>query len=102
MVSAAGGSVGHVVCQLARAAGCRVVAVAGSDEKLAKLKALGTEETVNYKATHFRQQLRTALGQKGADIYFDNVGGDILQAALFNMAQGGRIVCCGNASQYDV
>jgi len=101
LVSAAGGSVGHVVCQLAKAVGCKVVAVAGSDEKLAKLKALGIDETVNYKNTDFRNQLKTAVG-KGADIYFDNVGGDILQAALFNMAQGGRLVCCGNASQYDV
>ena len=61
---------------------------------------LNLDETVNYKSPDFRKQLAAAC-PNGIDVYFDNTGGAILQTALFNMATHGRIVCCGNVSQYD-
>ena len=148
VVSGAAGSVGHLVCQLAKNAGCRVVGIAGectlrlivplltpgldsppsmwfmptiytcllfyhahchpdlrsftgSDDKCDILRSdLGVDETVNYKSPDFRKEIAAACPNK-IDVYFDNTGGTILQTALFNMATHGRIVCCGNVSQYD-
>ena len=101
VVSAASGSVGHLVGQLARIAGCRVVGVAGSDEKCAVLTGqLGFDAAVNHRDPAFRDAFKAASGA-GIDIYFDNTGGDILGAALRRMRPHGRIVCCGVVSQYD-
>ncbi len=100
VVSAAAGSVGHVAAQLARIRGARVVGVAGSDEKCRLLvDDLGLDAAVNH-----RDDLRAALADATPDrvnVYFDNTGGPILGNALFRMATGGRIVCCGVVSQYD-
>ncbi len=101
VVSAAAGSVGHVVGQIARIQGCRVVGVAGSQRKCDLLiDQLGFDAAVNYKEADFRKLFKAACGD-GIDIYFDNTGGDILGSALFGMKIGGRIVCCGVVSQYD-
>jgi len=101
MVSAAAGSVGHLVGQMAKAAGMRVVGVCGSDAKGRVLTAeLGFDAAVNYKDDGFRQALKDAT-PNGVDVYFDNTGGDILGAALRRMNVGGRIACCGVVSQYD-
>ena len=101
MVSAAAGSVGHIVGQIARIKGCRTVGIAGSDDKCAVLTdELGFDAAVNYKAADFRDAFKAACGS-GIDIYFDNTGGDILGAALRRMNLRGRIVCCGVVSQYD-
>ena len=101
VVSAAGGSVGHFVGQMAKASGARVVGVVGSDEKCALLvDELGFDAAVNRKSDDFRAEFKAATPNR-IDVYFDNTGGDILQSALFRMAVGGRIVCCGVASQYD-
>ena len=101
VVSAAAGSVGHVVGQIARLKGCRVVGVAGSDEKCRLLvNELGFDAAVNYKAADFREQFRAATPAR-IDVYFDNTGGPILESALFRMNTHGRITCCGNVSQYD-
>jgi NADPH-dependent curcumin reductase CurA len=101
MVSAAAGSVGHLVGQIAKIKGNRVVGVCGSDEKGALLVSqLGFDTAVNYKDDGFRQSLKEATPD-GVDVYFDNTGGMILGAALFRMNVGGRIACCGVVSQYD-
>ena len=101
VVSAASGSVGHLVGQLARIAGCRVVGVTGSDDKCAVLtEQLGFDAAVNHRDPAFREAFKAATGA-GIDIYFDNTGGDILGAALRRMRPHGRIVCCGVVSQYD-
>jgi hypothetical protein len=100
-VSAAAGSVGMFVGQIAKIKGCRTIGIAGGKEKCDFLKAkLGYDEAVDYKAPEFSKALR-AVAPKGIDVYFDNVGGDILEAALFNMNLHGRIACCGAVSQYD-
>ncbi len=100
-VSAAAGAVGSIVGQIAKIKGCRTIGIAGGAEKCARLKAeLGYDEAVDYKAGDVRRALRAAAPQ-GVDVYFDNVGGEVLEAALFNMNLHGRIACCGAVSQYD-
>ena len=101
VVSAAAGSVGHIVGQIAKRAKCRVIGVAGSDEKCRLLvDALGFDVALNYKSGDFRAEFKEATPNR-IDVYFDNTGGDILGSALFRMNTHGRIVCCGAVSQYD-
>ncbi|MET0568305.1 MAG: NADP-dependent oxidoreductase, partial [Hyphomicrobiaceae bacterium] len=101
VVSAAAGSVGMFVGQIAKLKGCTVVGIAGGADKCAFIKSnLGYDEAVDYKAPEWKKALRAAA-PKGIDVYFDNVGGDILEACLFNMNLYGRIACCGAVSQYD-
>lgn len=101
VVSAAAGSVGSLVGQIAAIQGCRVVGIAGGSEKGRWLiDELGFDAAVDYQAPDFKRQLREACPD-GIDIYFDNVGGDVLEACLFAMNLHGRIVNCGAVSQYD-
>jgi len=101
VVSAAAGSVGSIVGQIAKIKGCRVVGIAGGAEKGRWLvDELGFDAAVDYKSPEFKRQLRAAVPD-GIDIYFDNTGGDILEACLFAMRNHGRIACCGAVSQYD-
>ena len=100
-VSAASGAVGQVVGQLAKIAGCYVVGSAGSDEKISLLKTkFGYDDAFNYKSeTDLGAALKRCLPD-GIDIYFDNVGGTTLDAALLHMCHGGRVAVCGMVSQY--
>ncbi|WP_332771637.1 NADP-dependent oxidoreductase [Phenylobacterium sp.] len=101
VVSAAAGSVGSLVGQIAKIKGCKVVGIAGGSEKCAWLtEELGFDAAVDYKAGDIRRAVRAACPD-GIDVYFDNVGGDIFEACLFNMKNFGRIACCGAVSQYD-
>ncbi len=100
-VSAAAGSVGLFAGQIAKLKGCRTVGIAGGAEKCAALtRDFGFDAAVDYKAGDTRRALRAACPE-GIDVYFDNVGGDVLEACLFNMNQNGRVACCGAVSQYD-
>ncbi len=100
-VSAAAGSVGSLAGQIAKIKGCRVVGIAGGADKCEWLTSeLGFDAAVNYKAGPVFKALKAAAPQ-GIDVYFDNVGGDILEACLPQMNLFGRIVCCGAVSQYD-
>ena len=101
VVSAASGSVGHLVGQMGRLHGCRVVGVTGSDAKAEVLTGrLGFDAAVNHRSDTFRDDFKAATAD-GIGVYFDNTGGDILGAALRRMKPHGRIVCCGVVSQYD-
>ncbi len=101
LVSAAAGSVGHLVGQMARIRKARVVGVTGSEAKGEVLvKELGFDEFVSHRDPEFRKALKAAT-PNGVDVYFDNTGGMILGSALFRMNTGGRIACCGVVSQYD-
>ncbi len=101
MVSAAAGSVGHLVGQIARIKGCRVVGVCGSESKCQLLTAdLGFDAAVSYRDANYRQALKDATPD-GVDVYFDNTGGAVLGSALFRLNVGGRVACCGVVSQYD-
>lgn len=102
VVSGASGAVGMTAAQLALLESCRVVGVAGSHEKVAYLRdELGLDAVINYKTAG---DLRAALHDAcpgGVDVYFDNVGGDVTQAALSLINQHARIVICGQTSQYN-
>ncbi|HEY4897841.1 MAG TPA: NADP-dependent oxidoreductase [Solirubrobacteraceae bacterium] len=101
VVSGAAGAVGSVAGQLARIKGCRVIGIAGGSEKCRWLKEeLGFDAVIDYKAQDVRAALRTAAPE-GVDVYFDNVGGPILDAVLTRLARGARIVICGAVSQYN-
>lgn len=101
LVSAAAGSVGSIVGQIAKALGCRVVGIAGGAEKCAwVVSELGFDACVDYREPGLGKALRAACPD-GVDVYFDNVGGSVLEAALFAMNTRGRVVCCGAVSQYD-
>jgi NADPH-dependent curcumin reductase CurA len=101
-VSAGAGAVGSVACQIASLKGCRVVATAGTDAKIAWLREeAGVDAALNYKTdSNLSAALHRAFPE-GLDVYFDNVGGDHLEAALQNLKQQGRIVACGMISQYN-
>jgi NADPH-dependent curcumin reductase CurA len=102
LVSAAAGAVGTMVGQIAKLAGCRVVGTAGGQDKCDWLtRELGFDAAVDYKAGGVRRALAAAC-PNGIDVYFDNTGGAVLEAALSLMNLRGRIACCGNVSQYDV
>jgi NADPH-dependent curcumin reductase CurA len=101
VVSAAAGSVGSIVGQIAKIKGCRVVGIAGGKDKCHWLtNELGFDAAVDYKDGGTYKALRAAA-PNGIDVYFDNVGGDILEACLSEMNNRGRIACCGAISQYD-
>ena len=100
VVSGAAGAVGSVVGQLAKIHGCRVVGIAGGADKCRQLTELGFDAAIDYKAGDLKSALRAAC-PKGIDVYFDNVGGDILDLALTQLALRARIVICGAISQYN-
>ncbi len=101
-VSAAAGAVGSVVCQIAKLKGCKVIGSAGSDEKVAwLLDVLGVDAAFNYKSVDKISRTVKELAPQGIDIYFENVGGEHLEAALANMNLNGRIPICGMISQYN-
>lgn len=103
VVSGAAGAVGQTVGQLAKIKGCRAVGIAGGPEKCDwVVKELGFDACIDYKAgpSAVRDGLKTHC-PKGIDIYFDNVGGEILDAALARLARGARIIICGAISQYN-
>ena len=101
VVSAAAGSVGSIVGQIAKIKGCKVVGVAGGAEKRRWLvDELGFDAALDYKAGGLRQQMKEAAPE-GVDVYFDNTGGEIFETCLFAMKNFGRIACCGAVSQYD-
>ena len=101
VVSGAAGAVGTVVGQLAKIKGCRVVGIAGGAEKCRYLvDELGFDAAIDYKHEDLRKALRTHCPQ-GIDVYFDNVGGEILDLALAQLALHARVVVCGAISQYN-
>jgi NADPH-dependent curcumin reductase CurA len=99
-VSGAAGAVGSLAAQLARLRGARVVGSAGTREKVAWLEELGLDGVFDYHETPTRDALRE-LAPDGIDVYFDNVGGDTLEAAIGAMRLRGRIVACGSISLYN-
>ncbi len=101
VVSGAAGAVGAVVGQVAKIKGCRVIGIAGGADKCQYLvKELGFDAAIDYKAEDVKEGLKKHC-PKGIDVYFDNVGGDILDAALTQITRGARIVICGAISQYN-
>ena len=102
VVSGAAGAVGMTVLQIAKIKGCRVIGIAGSEEKVRYLREeLGADAAINYKTADIRQALQEAC-PKGVDVYFDNVGGEISDAVMPLINHGARITVCGQISLYNL
>jgi NADPH-dependent curcumin reductase CurA len=101
-VSGAAGAVGSLVGQIAKAMGAsKVIGSAGTPEKVARLLDLGFDAAFNYRDAPVLDQLKAAAGSDGIDVYFDNVGGEHLEAALSVLNVGGRVAMCGAIAQYN-
>jgi NADPH-dependent curcumin reductase CurA len=101
VVSGAAGSVGATVGQIAKIKGCRTIGIAGGSEKCEYLTAeLGYDAAIDYKAGNLKKELRQHA-PNGVDVFFDNVGGDVLDTALTQLARHARVVICGAISQYN-
>jgi len=101
LVSGAAGSVGNLVGQIAKIKGCRTVGIAGGEDKCRWLvERAGFDAAIDYKTADLRAELKTHAPD-GVDVFFDNVGGAALEAALNRLAHGARIVLCGAVSQYN-
>jgi len=102
LVSGAAGAVGSLVGQIARIHGCRAVGIAGGADKCRYLEqTLGFDASIDYKSVDDLSSAVRAACPKGVDVYFDNVGGPVLDAALANIGRGARVVICGAISQYN-
>ena len=99
VVSGAAGATGSVVAQIAKIKGCNVIGIAGGEEKCGWLEECGLDHVIDYKATKATKEIRR-IAQNGIDIYFDNVGGPLLEAVLYQINQKARIVICGAISNY--
>ena len=100
VVSGAAGATGSVACQIAKLKGAKVLGLAGSDDKVAWLKELGCDNALNYKDSDFKEKFKDATKDL-IDVFFDNVGGEILEAALSRAKAHARFVMCGAISQYN-
>uniref|UniRef100_A0A8D2K0A6 Prostaglandin reductase 1 n=1 Tax=Theropithecus gelada TaxID=9565 RepID=A0A8D2K0A6_THEGE len=101
MVNAAAGAVGSVVGQIAKLKGCKVVAAAGSDKKVAYLQKLGFDVVFNYKTVESLEETLKKASPDGYDCYFDNVGGEFSNTVISQMKKFGRIAMCGAISTYN-
>lgn len=100
LVSGAAGATGSVVVQIAKLKGCHVIGIAGGKEKCDWLKGVGADEVIDYKNSDIHQEL-PKVAKNGIDVYFDNVGGEILDAALIFLRRNARVILCGAISQYN-
>ncbi|WP_298192699.1 NADP-dependent oxidoreductase [Novosphingobium sp.] len=101
VVSAAAGATGSTVVQLAKARGCRVIGLCGGAEKAAVVRGLGADVAIDYRAEPDLAEAIRAAAPDGVDVYFDNVGGETLDALLPLMRMHGRVAVCGMISQYN-
>lgn len=98
LIQAAAGGVGTAAVQLAKLFGARAIACASSDDKLAKVKALGADVTINYATTDFVEAAKRETGGRGAHVVLESVGGEVFEKSLQALAPGGRLVVFGAAS----
>jgi NADPH:quinone reductase-like Zn-dependent oxidoreductase len=98
LIHAAGSGVSTAALQMADLLGARILATAGSDEKLTRARDLGARETINYRTTDFAAEVRRLTGKRGADVILDHVGRDTWNGNIRSLAKGGRLVICGNTS----
>jgi NADPH:quinone reductase-like Zn-dependent oxidoreductase len=98
LVHAAGSGVSSAAIRLAKLAGARVIATAGSAEKIARAEAFGIEKVINYRETDFATEVRAMTGGRGVDLIIDHIGKDTFEGNIRCLAKGGRLVICGNTS----
>ena len=101
LVVGAGSGVGSAVIQIAKFFGCRVIATAGSEEKLAKARQLGADETIHHHKEKIRDAIRKLTAKRGVDVVFEHVGTAVWDDCVGSLAAGGRLVTCGATTGYD-
>jgi NADPH:quinone reductase-like Zn-dependent oxidoreductase len=101
LIHAAGSGVGSIGIQVAKLRGARVIATAGSDEKLAKARKLGADECVNYTREDWPKEVRRLTGKRGVDVVFEHTGAQTWPGSIQSMAKSGRLVTCGATSGFD-
>jgi NADPH:quinone reductase-like Zn-dependent oxidoreductase len=98
LIQAGGSGIGTVAIRMAKAIGCTVITTVGSDEKLAKVLALGADHAINYTTDRFEGAVRKITAKKGVDVVFEHVGATTWEGSLFSLRPGGRLVTCGSTS----
>src|SRR6266478_3082217 len=101
LVLGAGSGVGSAAIQIAKFFGCRVIATAGSDEKLTKARGLGADETIHHHKEKIRESVRKLTGKRGVDVVLEHVGTATWDDSVASLARGGRLVTCGATTGYD-
>jgi NADPH:quinone reductase-like Zn-dependent oxidoreductase len=101
LVMAAGSGVGVAAVQIAKLHGARVIATASTDDKLARAKQLGADETINYATQDLVAEVKRLTGKRGVDIIFEHIGAEVWPKLILSLARGGRIVTCGATSGWD-
>ena len=101
LVQAAGSGVGSLGIQIAKLHGARVIATAGSDEKLAKARELGADETINYSNDKWPKEVKRLTGGRGVDVVFEHTGAATWPGSILSLKRGGRLVTCGATSGFD-
>ena len=101
LIHAAGSGVGSVGIQVAKLLGARVIATAGSDEKLEKARTLGADEVVNYTREDWHKEVRRLTSKRGVDVVFEHTGAETWPGSIASLAKNGRVVTCGATSGYD-
>lgn len=101
LIHAAGSGVGSIGIQVARLRGARVIATAGSDEKLVKARELGADECINYTREDWPKEVRRLTGKRGVDVVFEHTGAETWAGSIASLAKSGRVVTCGATSGYD-
>ncbi|MGA9994180.1 MAG: zinc-binding dehydrogenase, partial [Pyrinomonadaceae bacterium] len=101
LIHAAGSGVGSIGIQVAKLRGARVIATAGSDEKLQKARELGADETINYTNADWPKEVRRLTGKRGVDVVFEHTGAETWPGSILSLAKNGRLVTCGATSGYD-
>ncbi len=100
LVQAGGSGVGSAAIQIARLLGARVLTTVGSDDKIAKARALGADVVINYRTSDFLDEARKATGKRGVDVVVENTGQETWERSLLSLARGGRLVTCGATTGY--
>jgi NADPH:quinone reductase-like Zn-dependent oxidoreductase len=101
LILGAGSGVGSAAIQIAKFFGCRVIATAGNEAKLAKAKELGVDEVINHKSQEVKDEVRRLTGKRGVDVVFEHVGSATWDDSIASLARGGRLVTCGATTGYD-
>jgi NADPH:quinone reductase-like Zn-dependent oxidoreductase len=101
LIHAAGSGVGSIAIQIAKLHGARVIATAGSEEKLAKAKELGADELINYTRDDWPKEVKRLTGRQGVDVIFEHTGAETWPGSITSLKNGGRLVTCGATSGFD-
>jgi NADPH:quinone reductase-like Zn-dependent oxidoreductase len=101
LVRAAGSGVGVAAVQIAKLHGARVIATASSDDKLARARSLGADETINHASQDLVAEVKRLTHKRGVDIIFEHVGAEVWPKLILSLTRGGRIVTCGATSGWD-